>query len=103
MLEMWDIIYPDISLDAAERTDTVMKIKYLVCVVIRYHYETMIQYTFQAGNILNDWHTSIGNIALNVVKNYFLHRGNQFTRDRIAHSLRWALNSRKFNSIYAHA
>ena len=101
MLEMWDIIYPDISLDAAERTDTVMKIKYLVCVVIRYRYETMIQYTFQAGNILNDWRTSIGNGALNVVKNYFLHSGNRFDRDRIAHFVRWALDSRKFNFIYA--
>src|SRR5258708_33854981 len=103
MLEMWDIIYPDISLDAAKRTDTVMKIKYLVCVVIRYRYETMIQYTFQAGNIFNDRRTSISNRALNVVKNYFFHSANRFDRHGIAHFMRWGLNSDKFNFIYAPA
>jgi hypothetical protein len=33
VLEMWDIIYPDIDLDEGERRDTALKLVYLVCVI----------------------------------------------------------------------
>lgn len=54
---------------------------------------------FQAGNILNDWRTTIGTGALNVVRNFFLLPANQFDKDMIAKFVRWALD-KKFNFIY---
>ena len=38
VLEMWDLIYPNIELNEVERRDTALKLVYLVCVTMCYHY-----------------------------------------------------------------
>jgi hypothetical protein len=55
---------------------------------------------FQAGNILNDWCTTIGTGGLNVVRSHFLLPAKQFNKETIASFVRWALNPKKFNFIY---
>ncbi|KAN0111553.1 hypothetical protein V8E52_008392 [Russula decolorans] len=82
LLEMWDIIYPDIDLDEEDRMDAGVKLIYL------------------AGNILHDWHTTIGTGALNVVKNHFLLPANGFNKEQIVKFVRWCLDPKKFNFIY---
>jgi hypothetical protein len=37
VVEMWDIIYPDINLDKDERREIGSKLVYLVCLIICYH------------------------------------------------------------------
>ena len=37
VLEMWDMIYPDIDLTDEERRETALKLVYLVCVIMYYH------------------------------------------------------------------
>jgi hypothetical protein len=36
VMEMWDMIYPDIDLDGEERRDTAQKVVYLVCLIMWY-------------------------------------------------------------------
>lgn len=37
VLEMWDMIFPDIDLDGEDRSDTGVKLLHLVCVLFSYH------------------------------------------------------------------
>lgn len=100
VVEMWDIIYPDVDLDMEERRAIGSKLVYLVRVILCHHHGESDTEYFQAGNILNDWRTTIGTGALNVVKNYFLLPANHFHEERIKKFVRWALNPMKFNFIY---
>jgi hypothetical protein len=98
VLEMWDIIYPDINLNEDQRRDTALKLIYLVCTTICYCYGDYIL-LFQAGNILHDWRTTIGTGALNVVRTYFLLPANRFHKEKFAKFVKWGLDKR-FNFIY---
>ena len=98
LLEMWDIIYPEIDLDKEDRMDTGVKLIYLVCVLLSPRSWATVP--FQAGNILHDWRTTIGTGALNVVKNHFLFPANQFNKERITKFVQWGLDPKKFNFIY---
>ena len=47
VLEMWDIIYPDIDLDEEERKDTTIKLVYLIRVTTCYHYGESVTYIYR--------------------------------------------------------
>jgi hypothetical protein len=47
VLEMWDLIYPDIDLDEEERRDTALKLVYLVSVTACYHYQESVTCVFR--------------------------------------------------------
>jgi hypothetical protein len=47
VLEMWDIIYPNIDLDEGERRDTALKLVYLVCVITLCYCVCSVTYYFR--------------------------------------------------------
>jgi hypothetical protein len=98
VLEMWDIIYPDIELDKEQRMETGVKLMHLVRVICVFI--TFLSSFLQGGNILHDWRTAIGTGALNVVKNHFTNPTNGFNKERIATFVQWGLEAPKFNFMF---
>jgi hypothetical protein len=102
VMEIWDMIYPDIDLINVDHRETAPKVVYLVCDILYYHYGSRV-ISLQAGAILHDWCSAIGAGALAVVRNHFLLPGNWFNKEHIIKYVRWGLNPKKFNFIYGHS
>ena len=101
VMEIWDMIYPEINLIDVDRRETTQKLLYLVCDKLYYHRGPRVNTVLlEAGNILHDWRSAIGSGALNIVRNHFLLPANHFHKERIIKFVRWGLDPKKFNFIY---